>query len=231
MHIEGIVFDFDGLILDTETPVFQAWQEVFLPYGVELPLAEWSAAIGASLESFDPVTYLKMKTGKIIDEEKIRAFHSRRSLELVSSQDVLPGVIQYLDNALEFGLKIGLASSSDRAWVMDHLTQFDLVHYFDVICTLEDVRQVKPNPELYQKAVASLGLMPGQAVAFEDAPNGILAAKRAGLYCVAVPNATTRPLDFSAADLVLESFCQMPLDKTLASLNHQRNNQEEVHAG
>jgi beta-phosphoglucomutase-like phosphatase (HAD superfamily) len=95
---------------------------------------------------------------------------------------------------------------------------------------LEDVKRIKPNPDLYQKAVAGLDLMPNQAVAFEDAPNGILAAKRAGLYCVAVPNSLTRPLDFSAADLILESFCQMPLDKTIASLNHERNNPEGVNA-
>jgi HAD superfamily hydrolase (TIGR01509 family) len=230
MTIEGIVFDFDGLILDTETPVYQAWQEVFLPYGIELPLSEWAAAIGSSLDSFDPVIYLKKTVGKQIDEDKIRTFHGQRSLELLSEQQLLPGVVDYLDRAVEIGLKIGLASSSDRAWVIDHLTQFDLIHYFDVIFTLEDVENVKPSPELYQKAVAGLGLRPNQAVAFEDAPNGILAAKRAGLYCVAVPNSLTRPLDFSGADLILESFCQMPLEKTLASLNGKSNNQEGFNA-
>ena len=224
MPIKGIVFDFDGLILDTESPEFQAWQEVFAPYGIELPLSKWAAAIGSSLQSFDPVIYLEETIGKTVDEEKIRTFHRQRSLELICKQQVLPGVVEYLDKAVEIGLRIGLASSSDRAWVIGHLTRLDLVHYFEVILTLEDVERIKPNPDLYLKAVERLDLMPDQAVAFEDAPNGILAAKRAGLYCVAVPNSLTRPLNFSAADLILESFCQMPLDKTLAIFNHERRN-------
>jgi HAD superfamily hydrolase (TIGR01509 family) len=230
MQIRGIVFDFDGLILDTETPVFRAWQEVFAPYGIDLPLAQWAAAIGSSLDSFDPVVYLEKTTGKIVDEEKVRTFQQKRSLELVSKQKLLPGVVDYLDQAVELGLKIGLASSSERAWVINHLNRFNLIQYFDVIFTLEDVKHVKPNPELYQKAIAGLGLMPNQAVAFEDAPNGIFAAKQAGLYCVAVPNLLTRPLDLSRADLILESFCQIPLDKTLARLKHVSNSQEEIYA-
>ena len=226
MQIKGIVFDFDGLIMDTETPVFQAWQEVFSPYGIELPLSKWAAAIGSDLDSFDPLIYLEKTTGKLIDVEKMRIIHGQRTLELLSEAKILPGVVEYLDQALELGLKIGMASSSDRAWVIDHLTEFDLRHYFDVVFTMEDVEHVKPDPELYQKAAAGLGLLPAQTAAFEDAPNGILAAKRAGLYCVAVPNSLTRPLDFSGADLILESFCQMPLEKTLASLNHKGNHQE-----
>jgi beta-phosphoglucomutase-like phosphatase (HAD superfamily) len=138
----------------------------------------------------------------------------------------MPGVVEYLDKAVEIGLKIGLASSSDRAWVVNHLTELDLIHYFDVVCTLEDVKLVKPDPDLYQKAVAGLDLLPDQVVAFEDAPNGILAAKRAGLYCVAVPNSVTRSLDLSGADLILDSFCELPLDKTLASLIPAQKNQE-----
>ncbi len=226
MCIKGIVFDFDGLIIDTETPVFQAWQEVFSPYGIDLPLSKWAAAIGSGLDSFDPVIYLKETTGLEIDEKKIRTLQSQRTLELDAKQLVLPGVLDYLDQAVQSGLKIGLASSSDRAWVIDHLARFDLVHYFDVVYTMEDVPHVKPEPDLFQKAAAGLGLLPDQTVAFEDSPNGILAAKRAGLFCVAVPNQVTRPLDFSGADFILESFCQMPLDKTLANLNLVRTRQE-----
>ena len=81
-----------------------------------------------------------------------------------------------------------------------------------------------------RSAAAGLGLLPDQTVAFEDSPNGILAAKRAGLFCIAVPNPVTRPLDFSGADFILESFCQMPLDKTLANLNCVGNKQEGSYA-
>jgi HAD superfamily hydrolase (TIGR01509 family) len=230
MCIKGIVFDFDGLVLDTESPVFQAWQEAFAPYGLALPISEWAAAIGSDLDSFDPVIYLEKTIGKSIDQDKIRKFQQQRSMELVSTQQVLPGVVEYLDKAVQMGLKIGMASSSDRPWVVGHLTRLGLIHYFEVVFTMEDVKRVKPSPDLYLRAAAGLDLEPNQTVAFEDAPNGILAAKRAGLFCVAVPNIVTRPLDFSGADFILDSFCQMPLDKTLDKINCVINNPDAENA-
>jgi HAD superfamily hydrolase (TIGR01509 family) len=128
-------------------------------------------------------------------------------------------VEQYLQDARRLGLKIGLASSSSCAWVTGHLRRLGLLDYFDCICARDDVRLTKPDPQLYTLAASRLEVDPGEAVAIEDSPNGILAAKRAGLHCLAVPNELTRQLSLDQADLCVESLADFPLEKLLAALN------------
>jgi beta-phosphoglucomutase-like phosphatase (HAD superfamily) len=115
-------------------------------------------------------------------------------------------------------LKIGLASSSPCEWVEGHLERLGLRPYFESIIASDDVVLTKPDPALYTSACAALGVEPGRAVALEDSPNGALAAKRAGLHCVAVPNELTKFLPFPAVDLRLDSLAEMSLDDLLAKL-------------
>lgn len=215
MGIKGLIFDFDGLILDTELPEFQAWQEIYQTYGMDFPLSEWSKALGASYAAFDPCDYLEELTGAQIDHMGIHALHKTRSLSLIYNQSILPGVVEMLNAARYQGMKLGLASSSDHDWIYSHLERLDLMAYFDAICTGDQVRRIKPHPDLYECALEKLRLEPGEAVAFEDSPNGITAAKAAGLYCIAVPNALTGQLNVNHADLVVESMAELPLELLL----------------
>lgn len=217
--IKAVVFDFDGLILDTETSDYESWRETYQIYGGELPRELWNSNIGA-IGLFDPYNHLEEQVGRRLDREKVMAERRRRDEELLAAQVVLPGVEAYLTEAREMGLGIGLASSSKHEWVDPHLSRLGLRDYFDVVRCRDDVGdRGKPDPAVYQAAVDSLGVAAGSAVAFEDSPNGALAAKRAGLFCVAVPNQMTRDLSFDHADLRVASLAMEPLTQLLLRLN------------
>jgi len=214
--IRALIFDFDGLILDTEGPVFQSWQELFHEFGVDLTLEAWADYIGRSEDSFDFLDRLEAQLGHPVDRAAIVPRRRRREDELIAMQPVLPGVREYLDRASQLGLKIGAASSASCAWVTGHLERLELWGYFDCIQAADDVRCTKPNPELYLQALEGLGIKPAEAIALEDSPNGVLAARRAGLFCVAVPNRLTRQLPLDQADLRLDSLADLSLDQMIA---------------
>ncbi|MEW5871600.1 MAG: HAD family hydrolase [Chloroflexota bacterium] len=216
--IRALVFDFDGLILETETPIFQSWQELYREYGQELSFETWAKIIGTADTEYEPLRALEELLGALLERQAVEARRLQRETELVQEQPVLPGVEQYLQDAHRLGLKVGLASSSPCSWVQGHLTRLGLLDYFDAIRASDDVERTKPDPALYTLAVQGLGVSPGQAIALEDSPNGLLAARRAGLFCVAVPNDLTRSLALEQADMQLASLAHMPLETLLVEV-------------
>ncbi len=212
--IRSLLFDFDGLIQDTEGPAFLAWQEIYEEHGCSLPLSAWAAAIGTT-DGFDPYAYLEEQLGRSVDREALRRRFHQRETELSEAQPVLPGVMEYVAEAKRLRLKLGVASSSSREWVTGHLGRLGLLAAFEAIKCSDDVQHTKPDPELYHALLAALGLLASEAIALEDSPNGIRAAKRAGLFCVAVPNPLTRQLSLEEADLQLASLADMPLEALL----------------
>jgi HAD superfamily hydrolase (TIGR01509 family) len=210
-RIAALIFDFDGLILDTEASICQSWQEIYQGYGFELPMDQWVTTIGTYEEPFDPFAYLQEQVGRPLDAEVINRAQAAREAELAARLPLRPGVVAYLQEARRLELKIGLASSSKCGWVTGHLERLGLRAYFDCIRVKEDVRVTKPDPEVYLSAAAGLGVQPAEAIALEDSPLGVLAAKRAGMFCVVVPNPLTRQLPLDHADLRLESLEDLPL--------------------
>ncbi len=213
--IKGLIFDFDGTILDTETPEYLAWQAVFAAHGTELPLAVWGRAIGTAA-ALDPHAYLEERCGRPVDRAAVDADRHARYRELMAAETVRPGVTEYLAAAGDLGLRLGLASSSSRPWVEGYLADLGLLGRFETIRTSEDVARVKPDPALYRRVLADLGLVPAEAIAVEDSPNGARAARAAGLFCLAVPTPVTRALAFDAVDLRLESLADLPLAAVMA---------------
>ena len=213
--MRALIFDFDGLILDTEAPIFQAWQEIYQAHGGELTIQEWSTIIGSNEFAFDPLQRLAAQIGYPLDSQALLTRQRQRETELIAQQPVMPGVAEYLRDARQLGLKIGLASSSPCGWVTGHLSRLGLVHYFDCIMASDDVRRTKPDPELYLTVLSVLDVHPSEAFALEDSPNGIRAAKQAGLFCVAVPNLLTRQMDTSLADLHLNTLTDLSLESLL----------------
>lgn len=224
---KALVFDFDGLILDTEGPIYQSWKEIYESFGGQLPLSDWAGIIGAGPKTHDPYALLEKQLGYKVQRERIKAPRKQRELELIEAQEVLPGVREILDSAKKLGLKIGLASSSSCKWVTGHLSRLGLLDYFDVIRGEDDVASTKPDPELYLKVIAALGFPASRVIAFEDSPNGILAAKRAGLFCVAVPNFLTSQLPLDLADLRLDSLSDMPLNALLTQLEQLKRDRQK----
>ena len=173
MSIRALIFDFDGLILDTESTEYQSWQELFTDHGCQLSLDLWVDCIGRPRGYFDFYTHLEEMRGTAIDREQIRTQRHTRVRDLNFLQPIQPGVVKYLQDARELGLKIGLASSSSRVWVHGHLERLSLYEYFTVTKCVEDTGTHKPDPGPYLAALDALNVLPGEAVAFEDSPNGI----------------------------------------------------------
>jgi HAD superfamily hydrolase (TIGR01509 family) len=217
--IRAIIFDFDGLILETEGPSYQSWAEVYQSFGLTLPFSTWSSIIGTSQGEFDPRLELQRQVKDKVDWEMIETRRQASEKALIERHSVLPGVEQYIIDARRLGLYLGLASSSSRNWVVGHLTRLGLLSYFDCICASDDVRHTKPDPELYQAVLLRLDVGAEEAIALEDSPNGIKAAKQAGIFCVAVPNLLTSQLTLSQADLRLDSLAEMPLEQLLNKVN------------
>ncbi len=220
MSIKTLIFDFDGLILDTETPEYQILLDLFQPYGLTFPIEEWAKAVGASPGAFDPFDYLASRTSLPVDQAALRQVFLQRSLALIEQQPPLPGVVSLLDQAGQAGLSLAVASSSPSDWVHNHLKRLNLHHRFQSILTRDDVTHPKPHPELYLATLQVFNLQPHQAVVFEDSPNGITAARAAGIFCVAVPNQVTRLLDTSRANLTLSSLAGLTLDQLILKANH-----------
>ena len=218
MSIKALIFDFDGLILDTEGPVFQSWQELLSLYGYQMTLEDWQVCIGSAEGTTSFFNSLPEKLDRPLDLEVEGPMRLKREMDLVARQPVLPGVEEYIQRASEMGLELAIASSSTCKWVLGHLEQRGLRHHFTHVLAADDVGVTKPDPALYLTALDYLGVSADQAIAFEDSPNGVLAAKQAGLYCVAVPNPITSQLDIEHADLILDSLTDMSLDDLLEFL-------------
>ena len=215
--INALIFDFDGLILDTEEPIYQSWAEVYAANGVPLPFEQWVKTVGSNNQEFHPQHHLEERLGRPLTQEEIDRRIARR-VELVLAKPLLPGVAELARAAKAQGMKVGVASSSSRDWVRGHLERLGILDLFDCLCSRDDVEHVKPEPDLYLAVLACLGVNAYEAVALEDSPNGIRSAKRGGLRCVAVPNPITAGLDLSEADLELSSLSGVTLRQLLNRL-------------
>lgn len=214
----ALIFDFDGLIIDTESTELDAWREVFAAHGQALTLDVWSDSIGRPPGSFDPCVHLAALCGARLDGDAIRVVVRERARARASELPLLPGVAAWLDDALRLGIRVGLASSSSHRWVEGHLDRLGLLDRFHAIVCREDTEEHKPHPAPYARAVDRLGFPPREQLGIEDSPHGLASAKAAGVRCIAVPNAVTRSLDFTTADLRLDSLADMRLTEAMRTL-------------
>ena len=213
--LRALIFDFDGLIVDTETPEFTAWQKVFQSYQCDLHPLDWVHCIGTHYV-LDPHKLLEEKSGRALDRSEVRKRQNEILEEMHRSLQPCAGVVDLLAAARRRGLKLAVASSSSRSWVLRWLDRFELTPYFEVFKTRDDVEKVKPDPALFLQALAALEVSPQEAMVFEDSLNGLRAARAAGIFTVVVPYAMTRHLVLDEADLVLDSLERFSLDHALA---------------
>jgi len=209
--IRALIFDFDGLILDTESPLYNSWMEIFERHGLVVTQQQWASLLGASADVPEAYDLLEEHLGKPLDRDLLHKQRLSRELQLLDSEDVLPGVRELIHEATEAGLGLAVASSSDRAWVEGLLTKHGLIESFDTVVCAEDVAQTKPAPDLFLKALEHLNVEAREAIAFEDSEHGAGAAKAAGIFCVAVPNKVTRCLSFVGAGLIVTSIAEYSL--------------------
>jgi putative hydrolase of the HAD superfamily len=213
--VRGLLFDFDGLLVDTETPSMASWQELYREHGHELPLEQWVTLVGTIGAPFDPYGHLEELAGPL-DRETVLERRRTYELSLTDIEELRPGVLDYLEEADRLGLKKAIVSSSTNDWIHRHLARLERAEHFDLVVAADhDTARAKPAPTLYLEALERLELAPAEAIAFEDSPNGIKAATAAGIFCVAIPNSVTVTLDFDEADLVLDSLAELPLPELL----------------
>jgi HAD superfamily hydrolase (TIGR01509 family) len=208
--IRALLFDFDGLIIDTETPLIDAYAQVHTAHGVGFDRGVFLRQVGHADYSFDPWHGFSPHADRVALEIERRAAKD----DLILRQPVLPGIIALLDEARAQGLRVGMASNSPHSWVDAHLKRLGLWERFDFVGCREDVPSPKPEPDLYKLALNRFGLRGHEGIAFEDSHTGSLAAKRANLWTVAIPNESTAHHDFSHVDLKVPSLAGV----TLASL-------------
>ena len=217
MMLRALIFDFDGLILDTETPEFTAWREIYRLHGAELKLEDWLPCIGTG-SVFDPHAHMESLLGRTLNRDEIAAARRVASRKMIAKLPPLPGVVATLERARRLGLRIGLASSSSSDWVDPHLDRLGIASYFDTCQTRDRVARVKPDPALYVQALEALGVAPREAVALEDSLNGLRSARTAGIFTVVIPNEMTRHMELDEADLLLGSMEQLDLADVSARL-------------
>ncbi|MFB9930188.1 HAD family hydrolase [Amycolatopsis halotolerans] len=213
MATRALIFDFDGTLADTEAAVLRSWQEMFAGHGVELPLDVWHTVIGTQ-NTAATMFKLLAEQAEGIDPETLRPAMRTRVHELLAEDGPREGVLDYLDEAARRGLALGVASSSSGTWVHGQLERLGLASRFTAVET-GDRHKPKPDPDTYLAALRTLGVTAAEALAFEDSPHGVSAAKAAGITTIAVPNPITAPLDFAKADQVLPAFTTAPLSALL----------------
>ena len=219
--IKALIFDFDGLIMDTESPAVDGWKAIYAEYGQEFPLQTWiRAVVGVSDSKFDAAAHLAAMTGLSLDLEALRKQALTYREQVQSKLSALPGVIDYIKTARRLGLRLAVASSSGRDRLEGYLHQLGLFDDFDGIVCREDVQHIKPDPDLFLKARDTLQLQTDELLVFEDSQNGILAANRAGMRVVAVPNPITAHDTLEGADLQLASLADLPLEDLLKQFDH-----------
>ena len=214
--IAALLLDFDGLLYDSETSAYETWRELYELHGVAFPLALWSSEVmgrppGDS--GFDPLHHLEQLTGERFDRDRVLQERVARRIAMLPDT-LMDGAAQLLAAARARGVRTAIVTSNSRERVLAHLARAGATHCWDAIVAADDdPARGKPQPTLYLEALAELAVSRDDAVAFEDSPNGVAAAKAAGLYTVAVPNALTRGAPgLERADRTLGSLAQFTLD-------------------
>lgn len=217
--VRAFLFDFDGLIVDTELPSRAGWEWLYRQHGHELPRERWATLVGTIGAEFDPMAHLEELVGAPLDRRVLNERRYAHELSLIEAEALRPGIAEYLAEAKRRRLKRAIVSSSSRQWVDRHLARLEEAVGWDAIVTADhDPARAKPRPDLYVEALELLGVRAAEAVAFEDSPNGVRAARAAGVFCVAVPNEVTRDLDLEDADVLVPSLAELPPAELLARL-------------
>ena len=211
--LKALIFDFDGLILDTETPEVSVWQSIYREHGFELPVDEWEKTIGGyGISNFDPAEHLALLSQGRLDTVSSRVRYRKESDEIIHASPIMPGVISIIEQAKENGLRVAIGSSSPHSWVDTHVKRLGIFDYFDRIICQDDVPpgRTKPNPDIFLKALDQLNVKRDAAVVFEDSLNGVMAARRAEIFVVAVPNPLTAKMGVTG-DLTIPSLAELSL--------------------
>ena len=202
----AVLFDFDGVLVDTEWAIYQAWLRTFEAHGHDLPLEIYTRCIGSDFAIWSPKTHLEDLSGMDFDRHDLDARRQQEIMQDLKHQGPMLGVVGLLDQLAAGGVRCAVVSSSSHAWVDGWLARLAISDRFETVVCRGDAPQIKPAPDLYQEAAKRLRLEPEQCLVIEDSLNGAKAAIAAEMPVWIVPNRVTAGLDFAAADRVFASL-------------------------
>lgn len=208
-NAKAVLFDFDGLILDTEWPIYQTWLDLFKSENQDLPISTYVQCIGSDFDTWSPEKHLESLTGKIYDWPTINPARQIEILAALKNPIALPGVNDLFQKLKTANIPIAVVSSSSHSWVDNWLEKLDLTKYCTTIVCKGDAPRIKPAPDLYLEAAKRLNLLPSDCLVIEDSLNGIKSAQAAGCISLAIPSRLTSCLDFSIADHTKNSLTEL----------------------
>ena len=213
--IEAVIFDLDGVIVQSEDAHIEAEKQTFLKYGVSVSAEELHKYTGTTAKAMFTELIAKYKLDTTFEEINLQ---KEKILLKLLKEDAAPtkGVIILIQELKQRGIKLAIGSSSTRILVEYVLKKLNITHLFDSVIAAEDVEHSKPNPEIFLKAAMNLGVDPSQCLVIEDAQLGVEAAKRAGMKCVGYSNPHSGNQDLSKADIVIDDFSKLDIEKALA---------------
>lgn len=209
MAYSAVLFDFDGVLVDTEWAIYDAWHRTFQTNGHPLPLDVYTQCIGSDFATWSPKTHLEELTGQAFDWHDLDTRRQEEIVRDLAGEGPMIGVVEFLEKLRQQGVRSAVVSSSSHHWVDGWLEKLGLRHWFETVVCRGDAPRIKPAPDLYLEAVRRLGVEPGDCLVIEDSLNGIKAARAAGIDVWAVPNRVTACLDFSLAGAVFPSLEQI----------------------
>lgn len=206
MDFQAVLFDFDGVLVDTEWAIYDAWHRLFRSHGQPLPLEIYTRCIGSDFATWSPKTHLEDLTGRSLDWHDLDVSRQQEIERDLAGQGAMPGAAALLSALKNARIPRAVASSSSHHWVDGWLGRTGLAPEFDTVVCRGDAPRIKPAPDLYLEAAKRVGMEPSKCLVIEDSLNGVKAAKAAGMTVWVVPNRVTACLDFSEADAVLDSL-------------------------
>ncbi|GAA5130381.1 HAD family phosphatase [Luteolibacter yonseiensis] len=209
MAFSAVLFDFDGVLVDTEWAIYQAWLRTFRKHGHDLPLATYTRCIGSDFATWSPKTHLEELSGLAFDWHDLDARRQEEILRDLAGEGLMPGVTGLLDKLATQAIRRAVVSSSSHHWVDGWLEKLAFADRFESVVCRGDAPRIKPAPDLYLEGARRLGLPPAECLVIEDSLNGVKAAKAAGMTVWVVPNRVTAELDFASADRVFPTLAEL----------------------
>ena len=208
----AVIFDFDGIIIDSETPEYESHRSIFEECGAALSVDEWCGQVGMwTANSAWWFERLRERAAEPPDHATFEASKQQRFRALVKMEP-LPGIERLLEQLSGARVRLAIASSAPDRWVRRAVRELGLHAHFDTIVTGNEVDRVKPEPDVYLEAARRLMVPPRRAVAIEDSAPGLAAARAAGMRSVVIPHHLTERQDLSGADLRAQDASELTVE-------------------
>jgi mannitol-1-/sugar-/sorbitol-6-/2-deoxyglucose-6-phosphatase len=212
MKIQSVIFDMDGLLIDSEPLWYEAAVEVFSPLGIDLTPELYASSIGLRTKEFVDNWFSAYDIEKSLAPDAVTRINDVVVDKIRHKGEAMPGVMQVLEQVRASGLKIGLATSSPMRLIDVVVDKLGIREYFSVFSSAENLAHGKPHPQVYLDCALELGVDPVDCLCFEDSFHGMIAAKAARMKCVVIPLPAFRNEPrFQAADLLLKSLEEFDL--------------------